>query len=333
MLKNRIIHQQELAGFGNISTLNEQSKTLVKQQTNSWKLAANNYFGLTRAENKTFDFGHFKIIAQFNPERIRSSAAKTDAKTIAKRPCFLCLENLPEEQKGILFDEVYLILTNPFPIFPEHLTISKLIHSPQRILKNFSDMLALSRKLNDFTVFYNGPQTGASAPDHFHFQAGTKGIMPVEKEFDLLLKKHAEIIVNTNKTIVVAVENYLRPFISILSNNLDEIIQQFTTIYQNLENNNEEPKMNVLCNFEKDKWRVIVFPREQQRPSHFFRKDESRVVVGPASVEFGGLFILPRKVDFEKITKEEIREVYEEVAINEKRFERICAVLKNNAVK
>jgi hypothetical protein len=40
-------------------------------------------------------------------------------------------------------------------------------------------MLSLAKDLPDFVIFYNGPQCGASAPDHAHFQAGVKGAMPL----------------------------------------------------------------------------------------------------------------------------------------------------------
>ena len=330
-LKSKTILLQELIDFGDVSNLNNQGKALVKQQTNSWPLAANNYFGLQKVNNRTFDFGHFKIIVQFNPERMRSSAAKTDEKSISERPCFLCLDNLPVEQKGLLFGENYLVLTNPFPIFEQHLTISRLEHTPQQILKHFPDMLDLSWELYDFTIFYNGPQTGASAPDHFHFQAGTKGMMPAEQEFDNLQQNYSEVIFQNNSTTVIAVENYLRPFLAIVSDDKTEIYSQFEKIFTELKSSEEEPKMNVLCNFEKGKWRVFVFPREKQRPSHFYGEDDSKIVVGPASVEFGGILILPRKEDFEKIAKKEIREIYKEVAINGKGFYRICSVLKNSS--
>ena len=38
-------------------------------------------------------------------------------------------------------------------------------------------LLELAEALTDYTIFYNGPKCGASAPDHAHFQAGNKGFM------------------------------------------------------------------------------------------------------------------------------------------------------------
>ncbi|MCG6188967.1 DUF4922 domain-containing protein [Maribellus maritimus] len=320
-MENRIIPQEELSKFGSVQSINEQAKSLIEQQRLTWEVAAKNFGALATIQTKDFDFGHFKITAQFNTERIRSSAAETDAKSIAGRTCFLCLKNLQQKQKGILFQNKYLILTNPYPIFPKHLTISNREHIPQQILSHLSDMLQLSKNLPDFTVFYNGPKCGASAPDHFHFQSGSTNVMRVEKEFDELEKNHSQILLQTNDIKIVAIENYLRRFIAIVASKKELLEEKFKQIFDLLDiKNGEEPMMNVLCNYTKNQWRVIIFPREKQRPSHFFRDDEQKIVVGPASVEMGGILVLPREEDFKKITKKEIEEIYSEVSISKEKF-------------
>ena len=323
----KIISFTELAHFGKINNLSEQAKSLVEQQKSTWETVFKNYTALSRIQTKTFDFGHFKIVTQFNPERIRSSAAKTDAKSISERPCFLCAENLPAEQKGILVQDKYMILVNPFPIFPVHLTISKGSHTQQQILPYFSDLLELSYSLNDFTVFYNGPKCGASAPDHFHFQAVIKNSLPIENEFSTLESQFSEILFQNEKTKIIAVENYLRRFIAIVSDDKNEIKDKFQFIYQNLETGSgEEPMLNILCSFLKGKWRVIIFPREKQRPSHFYRTDESQLLVSPAAVEMGGVLVLPEEQDFKKITKKEIEVIYGEVTVNKEVFETLIKI-------
>lgn len=329
----KIISSIELAHYGSVDNLSEQAKSLVLQQKATWETAAQNYKALTRVQTKTFYFEHCKIIVQFNPERIRSSAAKTDVKSIAERPCFLCLQNLPPEQKGILFQGKYLILTNPFPIFPVHLTISKLEHTPQEILLHFSDLLELSYNLNDFTVFYNGPKCGASAPDHFHFQAVVKNSLTIEFEFNMLVNRFAEILFQNEKTKVIAVENYLRRFIAIVSHDKIEIEKNFQRIYQNMvSGDKEEPMLNILCSFQEGKWRLIIFPREKQRPSHFYRTNESQIVVSPAAVEMGGVLVLPGEEDFRKITKKEIEEIYGEVTVNQEAFDKLIFDIKGNSI-
>lgn len=331
MIKEKIISSVELSEFGSVENLNEQAKSLVKQQKESWATAGINYNALNNVQLRKFDFEHFKIITQYNPERIRSSAAKTDAKSISERPCFLCLQNLPTEQKGILFQSSYLILVNPYPIFQEHLTISKLEHSPQLILPHFGDMLDLSENLNDFTVFYNGPQCGASAPDHFHFQAVIKNSLPIEDEFKALENQFSGTLFQNERLKILAGENYLRRFIAIVSDDKKEITEKFEFIYKNMEfQGGEEPMLNILCSFQDGKWRVIIFPREKQRSSHFFRTDESKLLISPAAVELGGVVVLPREEDFLKITKREIKEIYWEVTINQVTFNKLILILKES---
>ena len=331
-MNEKTLSISELAKFGETATLNERAISLVNQQCSVWETAKTNYETLKQVQTKTFDFIHFKIIAQFNPGRIRSSAAKTDAASIAKRPCFLCTENLPPDQKGILFQEKYMILVNPFPIFTKHLTISHVAHTPQLIKNHFAELLDLSAALTDFTVFYNGPQCGASAPDHFHFQAVTKGFLPVETEFASLEKDFSEVIVQTGTMKVIATDNYLRRFVTFMSKDKMEIQKHFELIYKILDfSENEEPMMNILSRFENGAWQVILFPRQKQRSSHFFKTDESQIIVSPASVELGGFLILPREEDFNKITKKEIGEIYGEVTLNLKDFERLKNALRTLA--
>jgi len=331
MINQKIITAEGLSGYGSVANLNNQANALVKQQQNTWELTRKNYRALAGVQTKKFDFGHFKIVVQHNPERIRSSAAKTDAKSIAERPCFLCLENLPAVQKGIPFQNQYLILVNPFPIFPRHLTIPHLNHTPQRIKNFFPDMLKLSRELTGFTLFYNGPKCGASAPDHFHFQAGNTGFLPVEEKFELLENQFADIIFRNSKTTVVAVENYLRRFVSLRSSDVEELTAIFNVVFELLPANSEpEPMLNILCNYHQNEWRVIIFPREKQRPSHFFETGEKQIVVSPASVELGGVLILPREEDFRKITQNTLNEIFDEVTLSKYDFKHWTENVKDN---
>jgi hypothetical protein len=331
MINNKIISTDELSEFGAVDNLNEQAKTLVAQQKSTWETARKNYEALTQVQTKTFDFGHFSIVAQFNAERIRSSAAKTDAKSISERPCFLCVENQPSVQKGLLFQNRYIVLVNPYPIFPVHLTISELEHTQQEISGHIFDLLELSQSLSGFTLFYNGPQCGASAPDHLHFQAVIRNSLPIEDEFKVLESQFSEILFQNEKIKIIAVENYLRRLIAIVSEDKAEIERKFEFIFKNLESKSgEEPMLNILCGFQDEKWRVIIFPREIQRSSHFYRTGESQILVSPAAVEMGGFLVLPGEEDFLKITKKEIAEVYGEVTVNQNEFEMLILKLKEN---
>ncbi|MBN1143489.1 MAG: DUF4922 domain-containing protein, partial [Bacteroidales bacterium] len=160
--------------------------TLFQQQLGSWDMAREHYNDLRLVRQKTFAFSGYTIEAQYNPRRIISSSARVDEKSIRERPCFLCRQNRPAEQLELLFGEDYLILVNPYPVFDRHLTIPSLMHQPQEIRGRFGVMLDLAAYLKDFAVIYNGPRCGASAPDHFHFQAVGKKELPVVRDFNTM---------------------------------------------------------------------------------------------------------------------------------------------------
>jgi ATP adenylyltransferase/5',5'''-P-1,P-4-tetraphosphate phosphorylase II len=119
---------------------------------------------------KTLEIDGLPVTVQFNPSRIVSSGTKTDALSIRERKCFLCFENCPAEQAYVPFGEDYLILCNPFPVFPQHFTVPARQHVEQSIGGCLEDMFDLAEALDSYTVFYNGARSGASAPDHMHFQ-------------------------------------------------------------------------------------------------------------------------------------------------------------------
>ena len=127
---------------------------LFQRQLHDWKLAADNYAALSSVKIKEYEVGEAHIKLQFNPARIISSAAKVDAKSIKARRCFLCGENRPAEQDGLQWGGEYMILINPYPIFPRHLTIPNLNHVPQQISGRMPDMMRLAAYLDDFIVFY-----------------------------------------------------------------------------------------------------------------------------------------------------------------------------------
>ncbi|WP_372773163.1 DUF4922 domain-containing protein [Mangrovibacterium sp.] len=296
---------------------------LIRQQKSEWKLAGTNYNALAKIEKRSFNFDDFQIIAQFNPERIRSTGARTDHSAISQRPCFLCKKNRPDEQVGINFRGHYEILINPFPIFDQHLTIPGYDHEPQQLSGRLADMLDLAEELTDFTLFYNGPKCGASAPDHFHFQAGQRKKMPIELEMARQAVK-ADVLIDRPSIRILAIGNsYLRKVIFFQSKSKAELSATVEQVIKLMESESpaEEPMMNVLANFEAGSWQVLLFPREKQRPRQYFLTDENQILMSPASVEMGGLVVLPRAEDFAKLSNEDLSDIYRQVTLNDTAFE------------
>jgi hypothetical protein len=300
-------------------------KTFFQEQLAEWPLAKQNYEALNRVKVKDFDLGGAVVRVQFNPERMRSSAAKVDAKSIQERKCFLCPANLPPEQRGISFGHNYQILVNPFPIFPVHLTIPDMDHVDQLILGRFGDMLELAQTLNDFVVFYNGPKCGASAPDHIHFQAGNKGFLPLEKEA-LTVKR--ELVLATDELLCFTLPDYHRNVIVIESANRNEIEMLFNRIYAVLEikDGEKEPMLNIVTWFENGKWITCIFTREVHRPGCYFAEGDKNILLSPASVDLSGVCVLPLEKDFEKITADDIKTVFSEICVSN---EKLNEILKN----
>ncbi|HNX56871.1 MAG TPA: DUF4922 domain-containing protein [Prolixibacteraceae bacterium] len=316
------------------NTAKEILNKFTQSQIQDWPLAASNFKGLEKVLERTYQFDDFQIRTQFNPERMRSSVAEVDKKTIAARQCFLCNENRPKEQGAIEFGDDFLILVNPFPIFKNHFTISCNRHIDQRFIGNAKTLLELAKAMQGFTVFYNGPECGASAPDHLHFQAGESSFMPVTTDFERL--KHSERQLFSGKnTQVWAFDNYLRKMISVETSSMEEGLETIRLYYQHfqaMQPDKVEPMMNALCLWNDGKWTIHLFPRKAHRPSHFYETGEKQILISPGSVDFGGVFILPRREDFEKITAENIIDILEQVCLDQNKFQELTEQLPNDLI-
>lgn len=302
-----------------MENLNFKVQNLFSEQVSEWELAKKNYEDLKKVEIKVFSFGDFEIVVQFNPARIVSSGAKVDEKTIKERKCFLCRQNLPPQQKCVDAED-YTVLVNPYPIFPEHFTIPRKEHIPQQIKPFFPDMLELAKSLDEFVVFYNGPKCGASAPDHMHFQAGTKNFLPLVNDYRRLKATHAEILEKGNHYSLFLFKNYLRTVYCMESDDSQVLSFQFNRLYEDFKKKmncqaNEEPMMNVVCLFENQKWIVFVFPRKAFRPWQYSADESQQLMVSPATVEMSGIFITPVEEHFRRITREDVVDILEQVSL------------------
>ena len=313
-----------------MKTISTEIKELIAVQKKEWELAAKNFAGLANVQVREFQFNGFIIKVQFNPGRIISSAAKVDKKSIEARPCFLCEANRPKEQKGLSLGNCS-VLVNPYPIFPEHFTVPRFAHTPQRIKGNFITMLELALIMEGFIIFYNGPKCGASAPDHFHFQIGNAGFMPIDDEIGALKQKYGRKY-NKKGTDVWVVKDELRNFIVLESKKKSSLNDRFEEIYRAMEefpDIEEEPMMNILTSFIAGCWRTLIFPRALHRPHQYFEDGEKNILLSPASVDMGGVLITPLEKDFKKIRKEDIEDIFRQVLLSDEKFGELISKFMN----
>lgn len=291
---------------------------LVDLQLLQWPLAKQNYSGLKKVMVKTIAFDGFEVNVQYNPERMRSSAANVDAKAISERSCFLCDNNLPTAQARLPWGEGYQLLLNPYPIFEKHFTIPTFTHTPQLLVNRIGHMLDLVMELPDFVLFYNGARCGASAPDHFHFQAGLKGLLPIEADY-----KNAEIMKFHHMRDGVSIyhwPSYLRGVVTLVGDKNDVVVGILETLLKNLpinHANDQEPMVNMLVWFDSGQYVVHLFPRTIHRPNCFFQSGSEQVLISPASVDMDGFLVVPRLEDYEKIDEGWIRRIFGEVCFND----------------
>jgi hypothetical protein len=306
---------------------------LIENQLSQWPLARKNYDDLKNVVRRKISDNAPDIYLQFNPNRILSSAAKVDAASIQARQCFLCPDNLPAQQLKVQIENAFQLLVNPYPIFNEHFTIPTLAHQPQRIKDSIGQMLDFSKIFSSLTLFYNGPKCGASAPDHLHFQAGNKGFLPIEADFES--KRYCRSIINFPSITIWRWHNYLRPVFTFESNDKQLILNYFHKLhakFASIQPLEDEPMLNIISYYQSDTWIVHVFPRRKHRPQQFFETGVQQILLSPASVDMGGVIILPREEDYHKTSLADIKDIFEQVCVSDEEMDILQKSLQINTI-
>ena len=295
----------------------------TETQLASWPLARTNYERLKNVVYRTIDFDGFQIRVQYNPDRILSAVAKIDEQSIKARACFLCKENMPSEQLSFDYNPTLDIRVNPYPIFDHHYTVPAKQHIPQLIEGHFNDMLTIVQTYPEYTIFYNGPRSGASAPDHFHFQLAPRFLMPLETDVHSC-RKEVLAIPEFQETSIECIPNYVRKNIILHSGNREQLFIAFENLLADIGKvtpNDPEPMMNLFAWYENQEWWVVIFPRRQHRPWQFFAEGEDNVLFSPGCVDFAGLIITPREKDFNRLNAPLLRELFGQLTLSEEQWQ------------
>ena len=289
---------------------------LFKRQARAWPQLAKGIDGLARATTRPVRIDWFDVFIRHIPHRVASTTASVDHESIAKRPCFLCAHNLPPEEEGLRFDEQFTIYCNPFPIVDRHLTIAHREHGLQRIANQLGNMLDLAAALPGYFVIYNGPECGASAPDHMHFQAGSRVLFPIEKD--------------TAGMTALTVPNYGRnAFVFRMADRsaLIERMDQTIALLAESTGKRPEPLVNIAVFHERGEWVAYLFPRGKHRPEVFHTGE---LTVSPASIDLCGIFVVPLAHDFERITGDAIAAIFREVTLPDQQFRQVAGKLESS---
>ena len=326
----------------------KNSKTIykfVRDQLSRWPLACENYRALKNVQVREVEVGGLTVKLQFNPARIVSSAARLSKEDIAARKCFLCRENRPQEQMLVKFDgrkgKKYHILVNPYPIFPDHLVIAMNRHTDQSIWKRYVDMLDLARKYDGFTFFYNGPKSGASAPDHHHFQAAPKGLIPLQNDIDRLWKDirdekegcagqeqnagGLDFLISEQDASLYHYSKFTTGIFALKAETSKSAAKMFYRLLDcvELQNGDKEPQFNLFTWWQDGEFRSIVILRSRHRSHHYFSDGPDHLTMSPGCADMGGVFIVPVEDEYHKITPELLTEMVQEVSVSKDQETRI----------
>jgi hypothetical protein len=300
-------------------TLAEQCRALLEEQRSVWPRLAQGCDALGRVETRIVELNAWPVTVQFNPARAASSLAKVDAASIAQRPCFLCVRNSPAEQRGLLLGD-YVFLANPMPIVPGHLTVAHVRHVPQSYLDHLDEFLFCCRELDEgYTLYYNGPQCGASAPDHMHWQAAPSGSTPIERCLDRgVFSAEVDLAEGTRVSFRADANDDLertRLLLIIRGRHEPEVARAVRAIVAGLPRREAaaEPLINVFASYRDGLWTVAMYPRAVHRPACFFAEEPARMLLSPGIMDMAGLLITVRREDFDRADRSVLAAIYREV--------------------
>ena len=175
-------------------------------------------------------------------------------------------------------------------------------------------MLDLAAALPGSFSVYNGPQCGASAPDHLHLQSGSREGLPVVREAGLrpgpaleaygmrallFRGERARVLGETERSLAL----------------LSEVTGR-----------EGEPWCNVAAwKDPANGFSLVLFPRSRHRPDAFHTGE---LKVSPATIDMSGILVAPFPADFERLTGDGVAAIYREVTLAEEPFRDLLARLQ-----
>jgi len=274
----------------------------LEQQLSVWPAAREAFANLEKVQTRVLSSSGLAL--QHNPARILSTTAKIKPADIAARSCFLCQDSRPKEQVAIDAGNGFDLLVNPYPILREHFCVVSHEHRPQKFSDCCDKILQIASQLGpDHMIFYNGPRSGASAPDHLHMQIGRSHGIPL---VDMLRNNEP-----SGKEGPVTIQPFGFPVIILKGDDPEQLMDYINgmTVYDN----EYEPRMNILSINRDGQVITAIIPRGKHRPDCYYAQDSSKILVSPGAVDMFGLVITPRKEDFESLTERQVLDIYHQV--------------------
>jgi len=306
-------------GADPLASLGERIPVFLAWQAERWPRLQQALEGLGEVRTRTVAVHGEPVQLQFNPGRAVNSTAKVDPKSIARRPCFLCAENLPPEEKGVPFGERLVLLANPGPILAEHLVLAHREHRPQNALEALSDLVEFAQRTDGaFTVIYNGPRSGASAPDHLHLQAVRAGRMPLETRIVEALRRGGSVGTEVHSADGVDVFHDARGGRTVIGlvgapSGVERVAHRVLRFLA--AGTDQESQLNLIATaVDAGRVLLLVVPRAAHRPRVYFTEGEEQRLVSPGAIDMGGIVVTVRESDYAQLSGSDLESIFAEVS-------------------
>jgi len=301
----------------------------VHDQLSLWPAVAAKYRALKSNSTRTMPFGGILVTLQSNPGRV----------PIFDHGCPLCEENYMEHQHTLPFEgrkgRKYNILVNRAPIFPNHLVITRDVHTPQTIWHRFPDMLDLAAALEGYVVFYNSPNSGTTVPQHAHFQACPKGYLPLERTAERLLRSLAagespdpseiEYIDAVRDARLYHYKRFNRGIFMLRASTAKSMAKMFYRLLDclNLVAEETEPRFNAFTYCSEGEYRAVVALRRESKPRCYYAEGDAHFAISPGAADMAGFVVVPEVKDFPRITPEVLRSIFDDVTLTQAQEEHL----------
>ena len=192
-------------------------------------------------------------------------------------------------------------------------------HIPQEIWHHFPDMLDFAARYKDYLVFYNGPSSGASAPDHLHFQAIPRHNLPLEEVVDEFLDHPGEPLATVKDASLYKFDGYARGVFALKATTSKSLAKLFYRLLDCTDRGKgeEESMFNLYAYVKNGEYRTIVVMRSAKRSHHFYSEGADHLTISPGAADIAGLFVAPFREDYDKADTALLEELLSEVCISE----------------
>ncbi len=246
----------------------DRIKNLISQQTDVG--IVDGYFSPGSEDPAVHYVGigpNAEFICQVNPKR--DPANRALLKT-GKKGCFLCEENMPDEEEGIWLDKFWKLYPNPRPYEKNHtvMVLTKnetnhhfqIIDNKKKVVRALDTIWQIGYEENrtDFNLTFNSINAGSSSR-HFHYQIFECHLPILNYPIDFVDKDNVSIgIVEDYPAAVMVIEGADKKAVC---EKVWYAIDKLNSYWMDF--------IPYVLSFTviNDKIRVYIFPRAAERPS------------------------------------------------------------------